>query len=105
MLTLPPPAACWETPSGCPWPPFETLQETRSPDFPLDMLGRLCYILPVCRAFETPKASCTREAEAGRGQRHEEIESYSDEPQHCCLTDDEMTDELGRRLPRIGYSG
>jgi hypothetical protein len=105
MLTSPVAAAFWETPSGCPWPPFETLQEIRSPDFPLDMLGRLCYILPVCQAFETPKASYTREAEARRGQRHAEIESYSDVPQHSCLTDDEMTDELGHQLPYIGYPG
>jgi hypothetical protein len=105
MLTSPPPGDFGETPSGCPWLPFETLQETRSPDFPLDMLGRLCYILPVCQAFETPKASCTREAGARRGQPHEEIESYSDVPHHSCLTDDEMTDELGHQLPHIGYPG
>jgi hypothetical protein len=105
MLTSLPPAAFGGTSSRCPWTPLETLQETRSPDFPLDMLGRLCYILLVWQAFETPKASRMREAEAGRGQRREGIDFYSDMPQHCGLTDDEMTDELDHRLPYIGYPG
>jgi hypothetical protein len=69
------------------------------------MFEALCYILPVCQGFETPKASCTREAETKRGQQHEELESYSDVAQHCCLTDGEMNDELGHRLPRIGSPG
>jgi hypothetical protein len=69
------------------------------------MSETLCYILPVRQAFKGPAASCIREAEATRGQGHEDIEFYNYVTQHGYLTDDEMTDESGHQLPNTSYPG
>ena len=69
------------------------------------MSETLCYILAVRQAFKGLAASCIREAEATRGQRHEDIEFYNYVTQHGYLTDDEVTDELGHQLPNISYPG
>jgi hypothetical protein len=72
-LKSPAATAFLEKPTRCLSTAFEALQEAKSPEFPLDMSGMLCYILPVCQAFKPPKVSCPREAEATGEQRAEDI--------------------------------
>jgi hypothetical protein len=104
-LKSPAATAFWEKPTRCLSTPFEALQEAKSPEFPLDMSGMLCYILPVCQAFKPPKVSCPREAEATGEQRDEDIEFHNYATQHGYLTDDKMTGEFGHQLLNISYSG
>jgi hypothetical protein len=56
-LKSPAATAFLEKPTRCLSTAFEALQEAKSPEFPLDMSGMLCYILPVCQAFKPPKVS------------------------------------------------
>ena len=104
-LKSPAATAFWGKPTRYLSTPFEALQEAKSPEFPLDMSGMLCYILPVCQAFKPPETSCPREAEATGEPGDEDIEFHNYVTQHGYLTDDKMTDECGHQLPNISHSG
>jgi hypothetical protein len=104
-LKSPAATAFWEQSTRCLSTPFEALQQAKPPEFPLDMSGMLCYILPVCQAINPQEASCPRQAEATGEQRDEAIEFHNYVTQHGYLTDDKMTDEFGLQLPNISYSG